>query len=123
MSLLPRIVLPWTKTSDLSSNSRLHWRKQHTLRTRQKRMADALAREAGWHKVTLPADARLVLRIIYCPPNRVSKVDDDNIITAHKGARDALAKVLGIDDSQFTTVAERGEKRRSGAIIITVEAV
>ena len=46
MTALPRIILPWTKTSDLSANSRLHWRKRHSLVKAQKRTADALAREA-----------------------------------------------------------------------------
>ena len=120
MTALPRIILPWTKTSDLSANSRLHWRKRHALVKAQKRAADALAREAGWHKAAIHPDAKLVLRLIYCPPSNVSTVDDDNIITAHKGARDAFAAVLGIDDSQFTTVAERGEKCRFGAVIVHI---
>ena len=123
MTALPRIILPWTKTSDLSANSRLHWRKRHALVKAQKRAADALAREAGWHKAAIHPDAKMILRLIYCPPSNVSTVDDDNIITAHKGARDAFAAVLGINDSQFTTVAERGEKCRFGAVIVQAETI
>lgn len=65
---LPQIKLPWTKTSDLSANSRLHWRKRHALVKAQKRTADALAREAGWHKVRIPDDAKISINLTFCPP-------------------------------------------------------
>ena len=121
MTALPRIILPWTKTSDLSANSRLHWRKRHALVKAQKRAADALAREAGWHKATIQPDAKMILRLIYCPPSNVSTVDDDNIITAHKGARDALAAVIGVDDRRFRARAIPGERCKLGGVIVDAE--
>ena len=123
MTVLPRIILPWAKTSDLSANSRLHWRKRHKLVNAQKRTADALAREAGWHKAVIHPDAKMILRLIYCPPSNVSTVDDDNIITAHKGARDALAAVIGVDDRRFRARAIPGERCKQGGVIVDAEVV
>ena len=110
--ILPRITLPWAKTSELSANSRLHWRRKANLIAAQKAAAQGIALEAGWHKVSIPAGATLYLTLIYCPPSRVSVVDDDNIVTANKGARDALAAVLRVDDSRIKMRAPvRGELR------------
>ena len=46
--ILPRITLPWAKTSELSANSRLHWSRKAKLIAAQKAVARGLALEAGW---------------------------------------------------------------------------
>lgn len=120
--LLPQIILPWNKTSKLSGNGRLHWRGRNNLVAAQKRTADALAREAGWHKFTIPEGARINVSLVYCPPSNVSTVDDDNVIAAFKGSRDALAAVLRVDDSRFKVKdVVRGEKTKNGAVIVEAE--
>lgn len=122
--MILRVKLPWAKTSELSGNGRLHWRKRHQKVAAQKRMADALAREAGWHKARIPADAMLRLTLIYCPPSCVTTVDDDNVVSANKGARDALAAVLRVDDTRLQMAAPiRGERCRDGAVIVEVEVL
>lgn len=118
---VPQIKLPWTKTSDLSANSRLHWRKRHALVKAQKRTADALAREAGWHKVRIPDDAKISINLTFCPPSRGAAPDSDNALTAQKGALDALAAVLGVNDRRFKIRMEMGERCALGAVIVLVE--
>lgn len=120
--MLPRLILPWAKTSELSANSRLHWRKRHAKVKAQKHDTDALAREARWHLATIPADAEIRISLTFCPPSSVSTFDDDNAISAAKGALDALAAVLGVNDRQFRIQAPiRGERCKSGAVIIEAE--
>lgn len=122
--MILRVILPWAKTSELSANSRLHWSKRARRVKAQRKMADALAREAGWHKARIPADAELRMTLIYCPPSTVTTVDDDNVVTANKGARDALAAVLRIDDGRIKLQAPiRGERCRDGAVIVEVEVL
>ncbi|MEF9604524.1 hypothetical protein O4J55_20150, partial [Paracoccus sp. PXZ] len=70
------------------------------------------------------ADAELRMTLIYCPPSTVTTVDDDNVVTANKGARDALAAVLRIDDGRIKLQAPiRGDRCRDGAVIVEVEVV
>lgn len=118
---LPEIKMPWTKTSDLSANSRLHWRKRHALVKAQKRTADALAREAGWHKVRIPDDAKISINLTFCPPSRGPVPDLDNALTAQKGALDALAAVLGVNDRRFRISIQAGDRCRYGAVIVRME--
>ena len=121
---LPRLILPWAKTSELSANSRLHWRKRNALVKAQKETTQALALEAGWHLASIPDGATVSYSLTYCLPSRVAHADDDNIITANKGARDALAAVLGIDDRNFRlSRIEQGERSKNGGIIIEAEIV
>lgn len=122
--MILRVIMPWAKTSELSANSRLHWRAKSKLVKSQRRTADALARKAGWHKVSIPADSDLRMTLIYCPPGGVTKVDDDNVVTANKGARDALAAVLRVDDGRMKLQAPvRGENCKNGAVIVEIEVI
>ena len=118
---LPKLILPWTKTSDLSANARGGWKKRHRLTVAQRKAADAIAREAGWHKQTIPDDAKLHMRLIYCPPSRGGVPDDDNVLAAHKGARDAFAAVLKIDDRRIRGEAVLGERCKDGGVIVLME--
>lgn len=123
MTALPRIYLPWTKTSALSANARTHWATKARLVKAQRRIADALAREAGWHKIDVPAGASLHMRLTYCPPSVGGLPDDDNVLTAHKGARDAFADVLGINDRAIRGTAVLGNRCKDGAVIVDMEIV
>ena len=122
MTSLPRVILPWAKTSELSANSRLHWRNRAALIKAQKRTAHALALEAGWHKVSIP-DGPIAVRLTFCPPSRGVVPDLDNALTAQKGALDALAAVLGVDDRRFAISIERGERCRDGAVLVEIDVV
>lgn len=120
---LARVILPWSKTSDFSQNARVHWAARHRRVKAQKDTTTILAKQAGWHKVNLPEAGRIVLRVTLCPPPRGPFPDDDNALSANKGALDALAAVLGVDDRRFRPVVERGERSKHGAVIVTMEAV
>lgn len=119
--MIIRVILPWTKTSDLSANSRLHWRKRHALIKAQKRAADALAREAGWHKVRIPDGADIRVSLTFCPPPRGPVPDLDNALTAQKGALDALAAVLRVNDRRFRISIQAGDRCRDGGVIVVME--
>ena len=121
--MIIRVILPWEKTSELSANSRLHWRRRAALVKAQKRAAYALALEAGWHKVSVPDGADIRVSLTFCPPSRGVVPDLDNALTAQKGALDALADVLGVDDRRFAIIIERGDRCRDGAVLVEIEVV
>lgn len=114
-----RVVLPWAKTSQLSGNGRLHWRKRGALIKAQKAEATTRAWAAGLHLCRVPPDTDLPVYLTICPPTRGGIPDDDNVIAAQKGALDALAAVLKVDDRHFRIQApRRGERCVGGAVIV-----
>lgn len=122
--MLPQIQLPWAKLSDFSGNARGSWAKRYRLIAKQKANADALAKEKGFHLIRVAGDAVLQVTLTFCPPSRVSSFDDDNAVTAQKGALDAIAAVLRVDDSRFRLQApQRGEKSRDGGVIVNIEVM
>ena len=119
--ILPRITLPWAKTSELSANSRLHWSRKAKLIAAQKAVARGLALEAGWHKVSVPDGADIRVSLTFCPPPRGPVPDLDNALTAQKGALDALAAVLRVNDRRFRISIQAGDRCRDGAVIVEME--
>lgn len=120
--ILPQITLPWAKTSELSHNARLHWAPRRRLVAAQKDVATKIAWANGWHTFTIPDGVDVKVTVTICPPSRGGIPDDDNVISAQKGALDALAEVLKINDRRFRLQAPvRGERCRGGAIIINAE--
>lgn len=121
--MIIRVILPWAKTTELSANSRLHWRRRAALVKAQKRAAYALALEAGWHKVSVPDGADIRVSLTFCPPPRGPVPDLDNALTAHKGALDALAAVLRVNDRRFRISIQAGDRCRDGAVLVEIEVV
>ena len=119
--MIIRVILPWAKTSELSANSRLHWRRRAALVKAQKRAAYALALEAGWHKVSVPDGADIRVSLTFCPPPRGPVPDLDNALTAQKGALDALAAVLRVNDRRFRISIQAGDRCRDGGVIVEIE--
>lgn len=119
--MIIRVILPWAKTSELSANSRLHWRRRAALVKAQKRAAYALALEAGWHKVSVPDGADIRVSLTFCPPSRGAAPDSDNALTAQKGALDALAAVLRVNDRRFRISIQAGDRCRDGGVIVVME--
>ena len=119
--MIIRVILPWEKTSELSANSRLHWRRRAALVKAQKRAAYALALEAGWHKVSVPDGADIRVSLTFCPPPRGPVPDLDNALTAQKGALDALAAVLRVNDRRFRISIQAGDRCRDGGVIVVME--
>lgn len=121
--MIIRVILPWAKTSELSANSRLHWRRRAALVKAQKRAAYALALEAGWHKVSVPDGADIRVSLTFCPPPRGPVPDLDNALTAQKGALDALAAVLRVNDRRFRISIQAGDRCRDGGVIVRMEVI
>lgn len=120
---IARIVLPWPPR-ELSPNGRPHWREKWKASIAQKRTAHGLALEAGLHLWAVPDAASVQMRIMACPKSGKAYPDDDNLIASLKGARDAIAAVLRVDDSRFR-VAEptKGERCKDGAVVVEIEVV
>lgn len=114
------VRLPWAKTSELSGNARGSWQKRARLVKAQRRTADALAREAGMRRLPEDHGGPIPVTLTYHPPLTVSRVDADNIVSANKGALDAIAAVLGVDDSRFVLTLMQGAPVKGGAVVVTV---
>ena len=118
MIQLPKIILPWP-VSPLWPNRGKggHWAAINGPRQAQRRLAWALAKEAGWRPYSGPVvDVRMTW--IACPPTKVSRFDRSNLLAACKGAEDGLADAIGVDDSLFTPTVERGERCKDGGVIV-----
>lgn len=120
---IARFTLDWVRMSDLSMNSRLHWRKKSRLVTAQRGMATAIAQEARLHfaRKQVPDAGPIFITLTCCPPSGTVYPDDDNFITVQKGALDAIAKVLGVDDSRFKVQpVRRAERSKDGGVIVEI---
>lgn len=119
--ILAKLQLPWPPR-DLSPNGRAHWRAKNTAKIAQQRAADALAREARLHFAQVPEGATVRLTAIACPKPRGPYPDDDNLTGSLKGARDAIAAVMKVDDKRFQwQPVQKGERCKNGAVIVCVE--
>ena len=123
MTDLPQFHLPWPERGLWPNVSKgQHWSKTHRARQQQKARASMEAMAAGLHlrKASVPAEALIGIHWTFCPTIRTSHYDDDNAEAAMKSARDAIAAVLGVDDSRFIATKERGDKCRDGAVIVNM---
>lgn len=105
----PRIILPWAPRT-LWPNGRAHWASKARAAARQRHDAAILC--AGLPK--LPANARPRLTLTFCAPSRTARYDLDGALASQKHALDAIAAALGVDDSRFDLVLERGGKGALG---------
>lgn len=120
---LPMIRLPWTKTSDLSRNSRKHWGKTHKLDKQQKKDAFNACLESGIHKHRPKKGEELIVTVIFCPPSGTVYPDMDNALTANKAALDQIAAILRVDDSVFRPIPIHGERSKHGGVLVSIEVV
>lgn len=95
---MTEVALPWPP-SELSPNSRKHWRTKAKVAREYRRACYYAAKEA---RLSLPAGERIHLWLDFYPPNRIRR-DDDNLLAAFKAGRDGLADALGIDDRRFVS--------------------
>ena len=116
------IQLPWPPRI-LSPNGRAsHWSIRNKAKVEQKRAADALAREARLHFAEIPDGATIKLTAVACPKPQGPYPDDDNLISSLKGARDAIAAVMKVDDKRMQwQPVQKGERCKDGAVLVTVE--
>ena len=121
--IIAALTLDWVRMSDLSANSRSHWRKKARMVKAQRGMATIIAQENRLHlaRDLVPAEGPIFIRLTCCPPSGTVYPDDDNFITAQKGALDAIAKVLGVDDKRFKVQpVRRGERSKDGGVIVEI---
>lgn len=94
------IILPWPGMA-LSPNGQhgSHWRLA-TARKAQQQAAYLAAREAFPARPQLPPDGDIFLWTRFFPKDRRRR-DRDNFTARMKGAYDAIADWLGVDDKRF----------------------
>lgn len=104
----------------LSPNARGHWSVKSRYARRYRSTCHAYAHNARVAAgVKLQAGQQLSLSLVFCPPDR-RKRDDDNLVAAFKSGRDGIADALGIDDSQFVTTFRIGDVQKGGAVLVEV---
>lgn len=104
----------------LSPNARGHWSVKSRYARRYRAACHAYAHNARVAAgVKLQAGRRLSLLLVFCPPDR-RKRDDDNLVAAFKSGRDGIADALGVDDSQFVTTFRIGGVQKGGAVLVKV---
>lgn len=120
VAVMPRLKLAWPDP-DLWPNRRnaLHWSK--ILPAKRAQVADTARAciDAGLHRLTV-APGPILVTFIACPA-RAHLWDDDGLLGALKHARDTIARALGVDDSRFRAVVERGERSKDGGVIVSIE--
>ena len=93
-----KVVLPWPSPA-LNPNTRAHWSKLAKAKKSYRRIAWALACEAGMNGA-FHQDEKLVLEVSFYQPDRHQR-DKDNMIASMKAGLDGLADALKVDDSAF----------------------
>lgn len=109
------ILLPWP-ARELSPNARSHWAKKHRAAKAQKRDAEMLARQAGYSRIEWPETGRLCVWITgYAADKR--RRDVDNLLASCKHGLDAIAGVMGVDDSRFVPRPYISEETRQPPVV------
>jgi hypothetical protein len=98
------LPIPGLKTAS-ELNSREHWRTKHARHAQQKNVVTLALR--GTIASTMMVFAPLVVTITRSSPRKTTRIidgrtvdvpDSDNLISSQKYVRDAIARVLGVDD-------------------------
>ena len=119
--ILPQLTLSWPARA-LWINQRSHWAVKNRAQQALKREAWVLALSAGWNHAPI-GTASVLIDLTFCAPTRTSRYDLDGALTAMKGALDGLAEALGVDDKLFVPVLRRGDKSKSGGVIVRAEVL
>lgn len=112
------VKLPWPH-KHLSPNARVHWSKKAKEARRARHDAAACALEAGIRHIEA---GRLLVKLIFCPPDRRHR-DLDNMLASAKSLMDGIADVTGVDDSRWAISLYRDDPVKGGAIRVEVEAL
>lgn len=107
----------------LSPNARGHWSVKSRYARRYRAACHARAHNARIAAgVKLQAGQQLSLSLVFCPPDR-RKRDDDNLVAAFKSGRDGIADALGIDDSRFVTTFCIGDPTPGGSVLVEIRMI
>ena len=111
------VTLPWPP-AQLSPNFRT--RRASWIGAVRKAYRAKVA-EAIWARGVRPTDGVALREIIFHPPTR-AKRDDDNLRAMFKAGRDAVAEVLGVDDVTFNEIPHRiGAVVKGGSVVAMIE--
>ena len=91
------LTLPWPP-ANLSPNARVHFMALARAKKAYKTACWYTAHEQGARKI---AADRLAVSFTFYPPSR-RRIDLDNCVSRMKAGIDALADILGVDDSRWT---------------------
>lgn len=115
------ILLPWPPR-ELHPNGRAHWAVKARHAKKQRADATLLARQAGYDKIEWPPEGRLCVWLTgYAADHR--RRDEDGMLSSCKWALDAIAEVMGVDDSRFVPrpfISEITRKPPVVRIVVTV---
>lgn len=120
MTPVTRIELPWPPR-DVSPNHavRLHWRRKAAAK---KAYRDACGWECVAQNVKPIRAQSIAASITFHAPDRRAR-DIDNMLASIKAGIDAVASVIGVDDSRWSITIARGDpKPKQGAVVIELEA-
>lgn len=115
------IILPWPP-SDLSPNARAHWAKKA-------KSAKSYRAICGWEtKMAMLqpgapqtfADGKITLSIVFHAKTRRA-YDLDNALASIKSGLDGVADAIGVDDSRWGLVIDKGSPVRGGMITIGID--
>lgn len=70
----------------------------------------------GWNGAP---DGPVMLDMAFCAPDKRRR-DLDNLLAMTKQGIDAIAEILGIDDSRFEYTLRRGDTVKHGAVVVTI---
>jgi len=106
------ISAPWPP-SGLSPNARLHWAQKATITKGYKAAVGWEAKAQGIKRI----EARtLFVTITFCPPDKRPR-DRDNMIASAKAAQDAIAAMIGVDDSKWVPTYRVGDPVKDGQVV------
>ncbi len=113
------IELPWPEPALWPNRSKgMHWSSTHRARKQQKQDAFKCAVTAKGWKPNLHWKAVKVDITFHAPDKR--RRDWDNQIAAMKGAFDAVASAIKVDDSKWEVTFRKGEVRQGGVVVMKV---
>ena len=93
---MTKITLPWPP-KELSPNARLHWAKLARAKKTYRETCYFVARQQKLAKIEAN---RLDVHFVFYPPTR-RRIDLDNCISRMKAGIDAMALIVGVDDSRW----------------------
>jgi crossover junction endodeoxyribonuclease RusA len=112
------ISAPWPH-SGLSPNARLHRAQKATLTKGYKATVGWEAKAQGIRRI----EARtLFVTITFHPPDKRPR-DRDNMIASCKAAQDAIAALIGVDDSRWVPTYRVGEPIKGGRVVFAFPEV
>lgn len=118
------VTLPWPP-SVCSPNNRSHRMAKARAAKAYRFDCGMLALAAGWKRVKAdPDDGRSIavtVKVTFCPPD-ARRRDLDGMVSSCKAAFDAIADVIGIDDSRWHWTFERADQVKGGAVLVEVRA-